>query len=101
MITDLQKWRLLAKDKACVCFWIIYKTVEIVELFQALEDEASAKLEIKQKTKPYIKFLSFSQGADAELPQKSCSRRPNWNLVLCCILEMSIHYSGERDIFPK
>lgn len=67
VITNLQKWKLLAKDKAGVFLWILYKTFENVELFQALEDEASAKVEIRQKTKPYRKLLSFSQGADAEL----------------------------------
>lgn len=57
MITNLQKWKLLAKDKACVCLWILYNMVENVELFQALEDEALTKVKIKQKTKILQKVL--------------------------------------------
>lgn len=54
------------------CFIIIL----YLRLFQALEDEALVKVEVfgryreKQKTEPYRKLLSFSQGVDAELPQR-------------------------------
>lgn len=56
------------------CIIIIFIIIIYFRLFQTLEDEALAKVEVfriyseRQKTEPYRKLLSFSQGSDAELP---------------------------------
>lgn len=59
MTINLQKWRFLTKDKACVCLWILHNMVENMwNIFQALEDEVLAKVEIKGKNQNFTESSS-------------------------------------------